>query len=67
VALGGTTPPARRKGGERGKILCCVVPVVIVNVSPSGMIWEWTEPEVNEKLFGKKRETWGLWDRKIDE
>ena len=40
------------------ELLCYVyvVPVVIVNV------WEWIDPEVNERLFGKGRETWGLWD-----
>jgi hypothetical protein len=38
-----------------------VVPVVIVNV------WEWPEPGINEKLLAKKKETWGLWDRKRDE
>jgi hypothetical protein len=25
------------------------------------------KPGINGKLFGKQKETWGLWDRKIDE
>jgi len=39
------------------ELLCYVVPVVAVNV------WEWMEQEINEKLFGKRRESWRLWDR----
>jgi hypothetical protein len=36
---------------------CQLVPKGDDNAGPA------REPEVNEKLFGKGRETWGLWDR----
>ena len=35
---------------------CQLVPKGDDNAGPA------REPEVNEKLFGKGRETWGLWD-----
>jgi hypothetical protein len=40
------------------------IDALVYELSPSGMIWEWIDPVVNENLFEKKKETLDCGTRK---